>query len=217
MKFSHILINVPFAYMWILRKIAGNPRTVIDLGCGDGEIMRIIGDKNWEVTGVDIYTKSLQQAKQTGMYEKLIEGDLVTVVKQLVKEKKKYDLVFCSQVIEHVTRKDGEELLELSEKLAKKRIFFGTPNGFLQQPEVFIKGNPHQHHKSGWTIEDFTKRGFTVHGIGLKQLWSEEGIARTNNRYLEFLITSVAFLLNPLLYYVPSLAAGVLAVKDVES
>lgn len=212
--FSQVLKQIPFTYMWMLKKIAGNPKTVIDLGCGDGSIMKIVGDKSWEITGIDIYTKSIQEAKKTGMYKTLVKGNLASVAMQLVKEKKKYDLVFCSQVIEHITRKDGEKILDLSEKLAKQRIFFGTPNGFMHQPEIFIKGNPHQHHKSGWEISDFEKRGYKVYGVGLKQLWSEDGVARTNNKVVEFFITLVAFLFNPLVYYFPSTAAGILAIKD---
>src|SRR5258706_2513790 len=213
-EMTPILLRIPFTYMRTLKKIAGTPKTVIDLGCGDGKIIKIIGKKQWDITGIDIYASSLKQAKRTGMYTTLIKGNLVTVCKKLIKEKKKYDLVFCSQVIEHITRKDGEEILALAEKLAKKRIYFGTPNGFMHQPEVFIKGNPHQHHKSGWTIEDFEKRGYRVNGVGFKPLWSEEGIARTDNSFLEFLITFVAFIFNPVVYYFPSLAAGILAVKD---
>jgi len=217
MQFTDILLKIPFTYMGILKNIAGNPKTVIDLGCGDGEIMKIIGEKEWNVTGVDIYTSSLKKADKTGMYKTLIKGNLVTVCRKLVKEKKKYDLVFCSQVIEHVTREDGEELLTLADKLARKRVYFGTPNGFMHQPEVFIKGNPHQHHKSGWTIEDFESRGFRVNGVGFKPLWSEDGIARTNNKISEFFITFVAFIFNPLVYYFPTLAAGILAVKDKQN
>jgi len=217
MRFTDFLINIPFSYMGTLKKIAGAPTTVIDLGCGNGKIMKIIGDKAWDITGIDIYASSLKDAKATGIYKKLIKGNLVTVCRRLVRQRKKYDLVFCSQVIEHVTRKDGEELLKLSDKLAKRRIFFGTPNGFMHQPHVFIKGNPHQHHKSGWTIEDFKKYGYIVNGVGFKPLWSEDGIARTDNKILEFLITCIAFAFNPIVYYFPRLAAGILAVKDKQN
>lgn len=215
MQLTKLILGIPFTYMGTLRNIANNPKTVLDLGCGDGEIIKIIGDKSWDVTGIDIHEDSLQQAKATGMYKTLLKGDLVTTVKKLIKEGKKYDLVFCSQVIEHITRKDGEELLSIVDALAKKRIYFGTPNGFMHQPEVFYKGNPHQHHESGWTIDDFKKFGYKVNGVGFKPVWSEDGIGRTNNKAWELLITLVAFVFNPVVYYFPQLAAGILAVKDI--
>ena len=191
MKLTSILINIPFTYMWILKRIARNPKTVLDLGCGDGEIMKIIGSKKWKTTGIDIYSSSLKQAKATGMYKELIKGDLVTVAKRLVKQKKKYDLVFCSQVIEHITRKDGIE--------------------------IFLKGNPHQHHKSGWIAKDFEKKGYTVRGVGFKPLWSESGVARIPNKSVEFVLSAIAFFLNPIIYIFPSLGAGILAIKDIKN
>jgi SAM-dependent methyltransferase len=216
MKLSGILIHIPFSYMWTLKKIAGNPRTVLDIGCGNGEIMRIIGDKKWKITGLDIYPDSLKQAKATGMYTELIKGDLIKVCNQLVKKNKKYDLVFCSQVIEHITKKDGEKLLELADKLAKKRIYFGTPLGFMHQPHVFYKGNPHQHHKSGWELEEFTRRGYSVHGVGFKPIWSESGLGRTENKVFEFVLTAVGYFVSPFVYYFPRTAAGILAEKNLQ-
>lgn len=201
--------------MWILKKIAGNPKTVLDVGCGDGEIMSIIGEKKWKVTGIDIFPESLKQAKATGMYKELIKGDLIKECEKLIRQKKKYDLVFCSQVIEHITKKDGQKLIELADKLAKKKIYFGTPLGFMHQPHVFIKGNPHQHHKSGWELEDFRKKGYTVHGVGFKPIWSESGLARTNNKLFELILTIVGYLSSPFVYYFPQTAAGILATKEL--
>lgn len=201
--------------MWILKKIAGNPKTVLDIGCGDGEIMSIIGDKKWKVTGIDIYADSLQQAKATGMYKELIKGDLIKECEKLIHQKKKYDLVFCSQVIEHITKKEGKTLLDLADKLAKKKIYFGTPLGFMHQPHIFIKGNPHQHHKSGWELEDFQKKGYTVHGVGFRPIWSESGLARTENKFFELILTIIGFLSSPFVYYFPKTAAGILATKEL--
>jgi SAM-dependent methyltransferase len=215
MKFSDILIHVPFSYMRTLKKIAGDPKTVLDIGCGEGEIMQIISDPSWKVTGIDIYPDSLKAAKKTGVYTELIKGDLIKVCEKLIKEKIKYDLVFCSQVIEHITKEDGEKLLELADKLAKKRIYFGTPLGFMHQPHEFIKGNPHQHHKSGWELEEFTKRGYTVHGVGFKPIWSESGLGRTENKLFRIVLTVVGYAISPFVYYFPNTAAGILAVKDL--
>lgn len=201
--------------MWILKKIAGNPKTVLDVGCGDGEIMSIIGDKKWKVTGIDIYPDSLKQAKATGMYKELIKGDLIKECEKLIRQKKKYDLVFCSQVIEHITKKDGKTLLDLADKLAKKKIYFGTPLGFMHQPHIFIKGNPHQHHKSGWELEDFKNKGYIVHGVGFRPIWSESGLARTNNKFFELILTIVGYLSSPFVYYFPQTAAGILATKEL--
>lgn len=209
-----ILKNIPFSYMWVLRKISGSPKTVLDLGCGDGKLMSIVADKDWEITGVDIYKESLDRARKRNVYKKLIKGDLVQVCRRLVKQGETYDLVFCSQVIEHLSRKKGEELLALAEKLAKKRIYFGTPRGYMRQPDEFIEGNPYQVHMSGWYDEDFRKRGYRVYGVGLKLVWSENGIGRTGNKMLRFISTLISYIMSPLTFYLPFLGSGIIAVKE---
>ncbi|OGE36800.1 hypothetical protein A3B45_00275 [Candidatus Daviesbacteria bacterium RIFCSPLOWO2_01_FULL_39_12] len=206
--------DIPLTYMWLLSKLVGNGQTVLDLGCGDGALTRSIYKKGWEITGVDIYKKSLDQAKKREVYKYLIKGDIEKVVQDLVKRRKKYDVVLFSQVIEHISKKKGERVLDLIEKLAKRRILVGTPNGFMVQPEVFIRGNPHQHHHSGWVVEDFLKRGYKVLGVGVWFIWSETGWGRTQNMLPYFLITIFAYFLAPVAYIFPKIAAGILAIKD---
>jgi predicted TPR repeat methyltransferase len=204
--------------MWFLRKLMGNPKTVLDIGCGDGELMKVLVSPNWEITGIDIYASSIKKAKKLGIYKEFIQGDVTKTCQKLAKQKKKYDLVFCSQVIEHITKRDGELLLDASDKLVKKggRIYFGTPRGFMQQPEVFIKGNPYQHHKSGWSIEDFSKRGYKVYGVGFMPVWSENGWARGNNKIVVSFANVLSYAMSPISFLFPSLASGMMAVKDIK-
>lgn len=204
---------IPFTYMWYLKRLVGSPKTVLDLGCGNGGLMKQIYSRDWKITGIDIYEKSLKEADKLGIYEKLINGDLVKVCKGLVRGRKKFDLVFCSQVIEHVSKEDGNKLLDLAEKLARKRIYFGTPCGFMEQPEVFINGNPNQHHKSGWSLGEFKKKGYKVFGIGFYPVWSEKGFARGKNIITLYTSMMISYLLSPISFIVPSLASGIMALK----
>lgn len=202
--------------MWLMRDLLEEPKTVLDLGCGNGALMEILGDKKWKITGIDIHKQSLKKAKATGFYNELIAGDLVKVCEKLVKQKKKYDLVFCSQVIEHITKEEGNEILDLSDKLAKKRIYFGTPRGFMIQPEEFIEDNPYQHHKSGWSVKEFADRGYKVYGVGLYPVWSEQGLARPSNVYNRLFWTFISYIFAPITFYIPKLGAGIMAVKEVK-
>lgn len=210
-----LITKIPFTYMWLLKVLAGKGhKTVLDLGCGEGHIMRIIKSNNWEITGIDIHRPTVKKAKESGLYNEVIYGDLVKQCEKLVKKKKKYDLVFCSQVIEHITKEEGDKILDLSEKLAKRRIYFGTPRGFMEQPEVFIGENPYQYHKSGWEIKEFTDRGYKVYGVGLDFSWSEEGLARGKNKAVVLFANVISYLLSPFSLFFPSKAAGIMAVKD---
>jgi len=214
---TRISFYTPFSYIRIHKNAIGKVETILDIGCGDGEFMRSLNpEKDWRITGMDIFDESLKKAKQTGVYSELIQGDLIEVCKKLVKEKRKFDVVFCSQVIEHITKKEGEELLDLADKLAKKRSIFTTPRGFMEQPEEFLSNNPHQHHKSGWEVEDFIKRGYEVRGIGFLPVWSEHGLGRHKNRLIAYSAMIISFIFSPLVYCFPVLGAGIFATKTYE-
>lgn len=211
-------ITVPFSYMWLLKISVGNPKTILDLGCEDGRLLELLSDgKDWQVTGVDIFQKNIKAAAKRKIFVEAIRGDIVTIAKNLIKKKKKYDVVFCSQVIEHIDRRHGEELLHLIDKLAKDKIVIGTPRGFMEQPEAFLGDNPHQVHKSGWTEDDFRKRGYKVYGVGFGPIWSEEGFGRSYNKFILSFAYTASFIFSPFVYFLPSLAAGILCIKEVRN
>lgn len=211
---DNLKLKLPFSYMWLLKASIGDAKTILDLGCGDGTLMELLskGEK-WQITGIDIYGKDIETARKRNVYQKLIRGDLLkTISSNSVKSK--YDVVFFSQVIEHLTRNQGEKILSEIEKLAKKRIIVGTPRGFMEQPHEFLDGNPHQIHKSGWSIEDFISRGYRVHGVGFLLIWSYHGLGRNASIFRMIISNIISYLMSPIVYFFPTLAAGVIATKE---
>lgn len=204
--------------MWLLRWSLGNPKTILDLGCGDGNLMELLASgKNWKVTGVDLYTENVKAASKRSLFVKVFKTDVIKFVRQEIIKRKKYDVVFCSQVIEHIDRKRGEELLSLIESITRQRIIVGTPREFMEQPLAYLGNNAHQVHKSGWSEEDFRKKGYKVFGIGLSQLWSEEGLIRiSNNRMAIAFYFVVSFLFSPVVYFIPRISAGILCIKNIK-
>lgn len=211
---DELKFRLPFSYMWLLRVSIGDPKTILDLGCGDGSLIEFLsGGKKWKITGIDIYKKVIEAARKRNIYYKLIQGDLLKTLKD--NPGNKYDVIFFSQVIEHVTRSNGEKILDEIEKLAKKRIIVGTPRGFMEQPHEFLDGNPNQVHKSGWSIEDFTSRGYKVYGVGFLPIWSHDGLGRNANFLTMVLSNIISYLMSPVVYFFPALGAGILAIKDI--
>lgn len=215
--FDKLKITLPFSYMRLLRDGIGEAKTILDLGCEDGRLLDLLSDgKKWQVTGVDIFHKNVKDAKKRKIFVNAIQGDIVQIAKKLIKKGAKFDVVFCSQVIEHIERKEGEELLSVVNKLAKKKIIMGTPRGFMEQPHAFLGNNPHQVHKSGWSEDDFRKRGYRVYGIGFGPVWSEEGLGRTYSKPVAFFASIISYAFSPVVYYFPFLAAGILCFKDIK-
>lgn len=78
------------------------------------------------------------------------------------------DTVVLMDVIEHLEKEDGMDLLKKTERIARKSIIIFTPLGFMPQchPDGIdawgLGGATYQEHKSGWTPHDFGDQYVTV-------------------------------------------------------
>ena len=74
---------------------------------------------------------------------------------------KSVDTIFLLDVIEHLEKEKGEELLRLTESIARKQVVIFTPLGYVPQehPDGIdawgLNGGAWQEHKSGWLPNDF--------------------------------------------------------------
>jgi predicted SAM-dependent methyltransferase len=68
-----------------------------------------------------------------------------------------FDAIYMLDVIEHLERQAGEEVLGRIHELRPKQIVISTPDGFLaQEGDAWGLGGEYwQRHRSGWTPDDF--------------------------------------------------------------
>lgn len=68
-----------------------------------------------------------------------------------------FDAIWMLDVIEHMTREEGEEVLLKALELDPQQIVVFTPHGFMPQShDAWGMGGEHwQTHRSGWTPSDF--------------------------------------------------------------
>lgn len=216
-----ILKYIPFSYHWIVRQAIGDDvKTVLDMGCGGGEFMRDISEgKKWDIVGVDLHESSLKKAKKTGLYSKLIRADVTKLPKSITNSK--YDVVFSSQVIEHLKKGDGKPAITRWSALAKKRLILSTPVGFIEfgpiEEEVRRESgkNPLQKHLSGWTPEEFEALGFIVWGQGARFIYGPGGIARRFPTLMHF-FAFFSMLFSPIAYFFPKTASNMIAIKEMK-
>ncbi len=172
---------MPYSYpeqiSTILRAILDvNPYSLLDVGCGLGvygflsrihleqdnlfdENFDVARNPNWKrridcIEGFPRYIKCWHE----WAYDNIYVGNAVEVLDRLLQTGKSYDMSICIDVIEHFTKEEGYELLAKLEKVSKS-VLISTPKEFFEQ---YIEQNPLEDHKSHWTEEDFTNRGYRI-------------------------------------------------------
>lgn len=210
-NYTKVTFNtLPFSYSWIFRHHLGNKKSVLDVGCGEGNIMsKINSDNKYNVTGVDLHRPYLRQAKELGAYRKLLYGD----IRRLRFKQKSFDAVMSSQVIEHLTKKEGLKLIKVMENIASDKIIIGTTNGFFPyDPYMGRDDNPLQVHKSGWDIKEMENYGYKVYGQGISFIYKPGGLAYKFPSIGIFLFL-FSYFLSPLTYIFPEMSSYIIAVK----
>ena len=128
-------------------------KSSVDLGCGSGFYGRMLRKHAIKLTGIDLDIDAVDEAQG---YNKIFLGD-IKLFDQYVPD---FDAIFLFDVIEHLTKEEGIELLSKAKE--KAFVAIATPSKFSNSvQELFTQFNPHKH-KCVWTIEEFHKLGFKV-------------------------------------------------------
>jgi 2-polyprenyl-3-methyl-5-hydroxy-6-metoxy-1,4-benzoquinol methylase len=204
---------MPLTYAWVIRRYFSDFRTVLDIASGNGEFMANVNfDKRYEVTGVELFDPYIDNAKSLGVYKEIVKQD----VREIAFEERSFDVVHASQLVEHLKHEETLALIAKMEKIARRVVVVGTPNGHYDQDEY--DGNVLQRHQSEWTYQDFRKLGYTVYGQGLKYIYGEHGLLFSplgkipGIRQVLYIISYSAA---PVVFFFPQLAAQIIAVKRV--
>ncbi|MBI5540724.1 MAG: class I SAM-dependent methyltransferase [Bacteroidia bacterium] len=103
--------------------------TILDIGCGEGWTISFFQDLGFNVTGLDYSTHGIL-THNPNLAEKIICGDIYENIQQLIKDNKKYDIIWLDNLLEHVI--DPLSLLEDCKKLATANttLVIEVPNDF---------------------------------------------------------------------------------------
>ncbi len=178
-------------------------KTVLDVGCGrglNGSIIRATRD--WSgatLIGMDINKGCLDFCQHYNIYDKLVRANLP----RLPFKNKSISFLICTEVIEHLTKKDGKVLLKEIDRVCKGRAIVSTPNLFFET----LHGKKEDEHKSVWSLADFRANGFKVYGLGLRTpLLLNDKLLRVKQ--------ALYYLFTPLSYFVPEIGGVLFCVKD---
>lgn len=151
-----------------LHRALGDCRSVLDVGSGVSPVLKMTGVEH--AVGAEGYLPSLEKAKKLQTHHEYVQCDVRDISKHFTSGQ--YDACIAMDVIEHLTKADGLKLIADMERIARKRVVFFTPCGFLTQGNT-EKGDL-QVHLSGWDPEEMKKLGYRVIGLlGPKKLRGE--------------------------------------------
>ena len=108
----------------LLKALAGytRGRTLLDVGCGDGQLLQTATDEGWDAAGVDLSETAIVLCHQRGLAASKTDFFDRSL------DEKRFDVIIMSELIEHVPSpqrflKRAEELLD-----ADGVLYLTTPN-----------------------------------------------------------------------------------------
>ena len=172
----------------IFEREIGDLQSILDVGCGSNSMVRLLSNNKYCV-GVDAHKQSLDYSKSKNIHNEYVECNILRI-SELFKDNA-FECVIAIDVIEHLEKDDGFKLLDAMERIASRKVIVFTPNGFLPQGDRF--SNPWQVHLSGWTVDDFEKRGYSIIGInGHRSLRGEFAKIKHKPKYLFSFISDIS-------------------------
>jgi len=178
-------------------------KTILDVGCGkgiNGYLIRVTRDlEGATLVGIDLNSEFLEFCSEHKIYDSLVKHKLP----KLPFPDKSVDFLLCTEVIEHLTKKEGIILLKEIDRVCKERAIVSTPN-------IFFKAELNEDadvHRSLWTVDDFEKFDYRVRGLGFRTaLLPKDPLFRLKQ--------AMYYLATPFSFLIPEVGGILLCIKD---
>ncbi len=135
----------------------------LDLGCGTGLVAEAFGDDVMHFEGVDLSPGMLAEARRKGLYETLVEGELVAYLQHSTDRDPAYDAVFAADTFIYIGdlapvfagvagRLAPDGVFAFSIEVAETGTFELRPTGRFAQSETYIRSLAEFH---GFAVKAF--------------------------------------------------------------
>ncbi len=151
-----------------LRQALMGCKSVLDVGSGVAHTMRELGVEH--AVGAEGYLPALETARSQNTHDEYVPCDVRKLDENF--QAGQFDACIALDLIEHLDKKSGLKLIADMERIARRRVIFLTPSGFL--PQGNTEAGDLQAHHSGWEPEEMKQLGYQVIGLlGPKKLRGE--------------------------------------------
>lgn len=137
-------------------RVDASMKTLIDVGAGRGYYFKKLKEFDSEQKFSGIYSIGLDASSEALKIAKKNYSDVVQCdIRKMPIRQRSIDVVICDDVIEHLQKKQGKELLVDIERVSSKLIIVSTQVGFVSHEHG---EDTWQIHRSGWMPEELRKR-----------------------------------------------------------
>ncbi len=126
-----------------------NPKSVIDFGCGSGDLLAAFEKRGIEVLGIDGSRANFRHLKIN------INNFLLFDIRKAYKSRKKYDLCFCLEVAEHIEEEYSDILIKSLASSSSSIVFSVEPAAESGVRHINLK--PYE-----WWISKFNREKFIL-------------------------------------------------------
>jgi hypothetical protein len=154
-----LITGDPGTFIPLVASYFGPHDSLLDVGSGSA----IVGLEHWKIPHEKIWSLDIFPPDKPWKNFKL--GNALEAVALFGVQS--FDVVLACELIEHLKKEDGHQLLYELEKVARRLVIGTTPNGYLVQdpelsPDEPWAKNPYQKHLCGWTAPELIKLGYSV-------------------------------------------------------
>jgi hypothetical protein len=204
---------IPFIVLNTIRRNLDNKgQTLIDIGCGDGKMVKsLLKGKKLFTIGADIYFPSLQECRKCETHD----GYVLSDAQNMPFKNGSFDIVLAVEVVEHMAKEDGQKAIKSWEEIASRQVIVTTPMGVcaIEAPD----GSPYDAHRSTWYPADFRKLGYKVRGHGLRLLYGDSGLFNRAPKIVSPLLYVLSVVVGPFVYFLPELSGRMVCIKEISS
>ncbi|WP_368263254.1 methyltransferase domain-containing protein [Clostridium disporicum] len=138
-----------------------NPNKVLDLGCGEGNLIGMLADESFQVTGMDSSEKAIRRAYKNLRKKKKISRDSnVKIIQGSLYYKdsrlKGFDTIVLCEVIEHIELERVKSVIDNIMFLEPENFILSTPNKDFNKFFKDLKGELRYYdHRFEFTYNEF--------------------------------------------------------------